>query len=255
MKAMIVLAFLLAQPALAAKKSLPARYIDLLPYVQEAPDQGETNTCWFQASTGAMELLLNKKHNIKAPKKGGRFDLSESFMIYAKDFYDPENPPQHFIEEVVQRFNSGEAVLEKDWPFISKDEDGNDTQRAWWKHEKFDELPRIKVPKIKTELLFAKGRKYATHVLEAEDLLAIKKALVTRKSPVIVNYNDDGYWHVILIVGFDDNRAGECYELEKEECNKKGSFYVRDSDGKRFTRRAYNWFLIKGNAAAAVELK
>src|SRR5690606_17960723 len=41
--------------------SLPSEHLDLLPYLQPAPDQGETNTCLFVSSTGAVELLLNQK--------------------------------------------------------------------------------------------------------------------------------------------------------------------------------------------------
>jgi hypothetical protein len=238
----------------APAKDRPSRYLDLLPFVQAAPNQGETNSCWFQASTGAMELLLNKKYNIRAPKKNGRFDLSESFLINQRDYIDRENPPTHFIEEVVTRFNHGEAVLNKHWPFNAFNEDGTDSFASWNKHENFDELPRLKVPKVKTEFLFARGKKYATGVLRSEDIETIKMTLFKKKSPVIVNYNDDGYWHVVLIVGYDDNRQGECYEIERKDC-KKGSFYVRDSNGHRWNRRAYNWFLENGNAAAVIELR
>ncbi len=92
-------------------------------------------------------------------------------------------------------------------------------------------------------------------MLKPQDIEAVKAALVTYKSPVIVNYNDDGYWHVVLIVGYDNKVKGQCYEISPEECNKRGSFYVRDSNGKRFEARAYNWFLYNGNAAAVVKLK
>jgi C1A family cysteine protease len=234
--------------------SRPSRFVDLIPHVQPAPDQGETNTCWFMASTGAMELLLNKKHNIKNPKVGGKFDLSESFTIWQKDYYDSENPPSHFIEYIVRRFNHGEAILNKVWPYNAYNSDGTDNYTVWNRHPDFHELPRIEVPKVKTELLFARGKRYATGVLEEKDLELIKTTLFNKKSPIIVNYNDDGYWHVILIVGYDDKRKGDCYEIAPEDCS-TGAFYVRDSNGKRWERRAYNWFLEKGNAAAVVELE
>lgn len=83
----------------------------------------------------------------------------------------------------------------------------------------------------------------------------MKKTMAEKKAPLIVNYNDDGYWHVVLIVGYNDRTKGSCYELEKTECNQRGAFAVRDSDGKRYEWRAYNWFLKYGNAAAVVELK
>jgi len=233
---------------------MSSKHVDLLPYVQGAPDQGESNTCWFMASTGAMELLLNKKYQVKYPKKNGPYDLSESFLIWQDEYQDAENPPYHFIESLVKKFNHGEAILHKNWTFNAYNPDGTYNYHVWSKHSNLEALPRIKVPKIKTELLFSKGRRYATGVLNDEDIKVIKSALVKSNSPIIVNYNDDDYWHVVLIVGFDDDKMGFCYEIEKEEC-RKGAFYVRDSNGKKWELRSYDWFRLKGNAAAVVQLK
>lgn len=256
MKQLIIWSLILAAfPLQARPRRFPEKFTDLLKFVQAAPDQGETNTCWFVASTGAMELLLNQKDRIRHPKPNGKNDLAESYLIWQKDWWSAENPPKHFIEEVVQRFNHGEAVEHKHWPFMAYHSDGSDNMEVWNRHIDFLTLPRRTVPPVATELLFARGKKYATYVLNPEDIQAVKQALVTNKAPVIVNYNDDGYWHVVLIVGFDDNKQGSCYELEAEECNAKGAFYVRDSNGLRYEARAYNWFLYRGNAAAVVKLK
>lgn len=252
---LLILLFLSTIPSAWARRNLPERYIELLKYVQPAPDQGETNTCWFMASTGAMELLLNKKEKIRHPKVGGKYDLAESFLIWQPDYRDSEARPEHFIEEMVLRFNHGEAVHNSYWPYTAFNSDGTDNMDVWARHAEFPMLPRINVPAVKTKLLFARGKKWDTYVLQAEDVTTVKAALVRYKSPIIINYNDDGYWHVVLIVGYDDRRKGECYELEAAECNEKGLFYVRDSNGKRYDGRAYNWFLNKANAAAVVELK
>lgn len=232
----------------------PEKYLDLLKYVQQSPNQGETNTCWFMASTGAMELLLNQKHDIKKPKRNGPYDLSESFLIWQNDFYDAADPQEHFIEEVIARFNHGEAILNKHWRYDAMYWNGRPDYRVWNAHPQMDTLPRIKVPQIKSELLFARGKKWDTFVLEESDVEKVKTVLWEKKAPIIINYNDDGFWHVVLIVGYDDQKQGVCYEIEKKDC-KKGSFVVRDSDGMRYQYRAYNWFLQKANAAAVVELK
>ncbi len=253
-KTLLLLIGLLALNTLWAA-SLPQKYTELLPYVQAAPDQGDTNTCWFMASTGAMELLLNKRDQIKNPIPFGRYDLAESFLIWQNNFRDRENPPQHFIEEVVKRFNYGEAIHQSAWPFHAYNSDGTTNDDVWNIHPNFKTLPRLQVPQVKTQLLFSRGRKYDTYVLKQEDVQKVKEALVRTASPIIINYNDDGYWHVILIVGYDDTLKGDCYELDEDECNELGSFYVRDSNGKRIEARAYNWFLIKANAAATVGLK
>lgn len=253
MKQMILLAIALYSTGVMA--SLPVRYTELLPYVQEAPDQGDTNTCWFMASTGAMELLLNKRDGITNPVKGGKNDLAESFIIWQKSFYNPENPSRSFIEEVVKNFNWGEAVHISEWPYNAYNSDGTPNWSVWNKHPHFGDLPRVQVPQVETVFLFSRGKRWATYVLKEEDVQKVKEALVKYQSPVIINYNDDGFWHVILIVGYDDQVSGDCYETPENECNKTGSFYIRDSFGVRYEARAYNWFLTHGNAAAVVKLK
>lgn len=251
----MITAFCLALISLnSVAATLPSKYTELIRFIQPAPDQGETNTCLFIASTGAMELLLNRKHNIRSPKKNGPYDLSESFLIHQYNFRDRLDPQEHFIEGALAKFNHGEAILNRDWP-VPLDSSGVAEMDIWNLHPEYRTLPRLNVPAIKSELLFSRGRKWATEVLRAEDIETVKRALIERRSPVIINYNDDGYWHVVLIVGYSDRAKGSCYELEKEECNKRGAFAVRDSDGKRYEFRAYNWFLKYANAAAVVELK
>ena len=243
--------FVFTTPLLA----LPEAHTELLPYVQQAPDQGDTNTCWFVASTGAMELLLNKQYEITEPLPGGPFDLAESFIIWQKNFIERNNSPQHFIEEVVRRFNHGEAVHISEWPFVAFNENGTRNMGVWNRHPQFTKLARIQVPQVRTELLFARGRKYSMRVLRSADIELMKKTLVEKNAPLIINYNDNGFWHVALIVGYDDSAPGKCYEVADKECQKTGSFYVRDSKGIRIEARSYSWFLINGNAAAVVELK
>ena len=74
----------------------PDSYTELLDYVQEAPDQGETNTCLFVASTGAMELIANKEMGIKNPRPFGIYDLSESYVIWASDTQQKECEREFF---------------------------------------------------------------------------------------------------------------------------------------------------------------
>lgn len=240
---------------LPAPHTEAASFRDLLPYVQTAPDQGNTNTCWFVASTGVMELLLNRKYGIVDPEPGAPFDLSESYIIWQRNYIDRLNPHQHFVEEVVRRFNHGEAVHINDWPFSAFNADGSDNMKVWNRHPEFFKLPRLQVPRVKTELLFARGRKWAMRVLRPADIELMKKTMLERQAPLIVNYNDNSFWHVVVIVGFDDEAEGECYEVPEKECQKKGAFFVRDSNGTRFEARSYSWFLINGNAAALVDLE
>jgi hypothetical protein len=226
---------------------IPSSYTELLDYVQEAPDQGETNTCLFVASTGAIELLANKLNHIKNPEVGGTFDLSESFVIHL-----PFSRSKSFLDDPVQRFK-GKAVHINDWPFDAWIGSAINYS-VWNRHPQFQELPRIKVPNVESLKLFQYGNKWSTNVIGQEELDMIKEALWKYKSPVLVNYNDESYWHVILIVGHDDHLPGECYDTDPKECeNSVGSFYIRDSFGVKVELRDYNWFRVKGNAAYVIK--
>jgi C1A family cysteine protease len=226
----------------------PVAYTELLDYVQEAPDQGETNTCLFMASTGAMELIANKVNGIKNPEPGGPFDLSESWLVWASN-----TVTKGFWDTPVLRFNNGYGVHANDWPYEAWN-DNAINQSVWSKHPNFSRLPKVTLPKIETITLFQKGGRWSTNVIGKAEIEQIKEALWKYKSPVLVNYNDEDYWHVILIVGYDDNLTGECYDNDPKVCASDiGSFYIRDSFGIKVEVRDYDWFRVKGNAAFVVK--
>ena len=71
----------LAFAGLNVEGGLPSHYTGLNDYVLVAPNQGQVNTCLFMASTGAMEILLNKKMGIHHPQVNGPTDISERYTI------------------------------------------------------------------------------------------------------------------------------------------------------------------------------
>lgn len=235
----------------ADSENLPSRYDELLDFVQPAPQQGKTGTCLFVASTGAMELIANFRAGIKKPKPYGRYDLSESFIIRAPNLR--ENKKKSFWEKPVLRFNHGFGIHVDHWPFEGwRDREVNDDVWSW---RDINDFPKIDLPRIETKLLFDIGNKWATYVLEQLHIDLIKKALVKYRSPVLVNYNHDGFWHSILILGYDDELPGACLFTSEDECEEtEGSFYVRDSaEGMPITVRDYDWFRINGNAAVLIK--
>lgn len=239
---------LFATTAMARPKS----YTELLDYVIEAPDQGETATCLFHGSTGAMEILANKKHGLKHQRPGDRFDLAEQFLMWQKS-----QPAAHRVVAQVVKFNWGEAIHASDLPFSAWNPDGSVNNRVWNYPRDFEDLPRLEVPKIETETLFVRGGKWDTYVLKPGDIEAIKQALWKHKSPILVNYNDEGFWHVITIIGYDDTvQDAACYDTPQEECEKTrdGALYIRDSFGVPTEIRDADWFRVKGNAAFVVRL-
>lgn len=239
--------FILASTTAFAR---PTSYTELLDYVQEAPDQGDTNTCLFVASTGAMELIANKVNGIKDPQPFGKYDLSESFVINA-----PNTVVKSFFETPVLKFNNGYGINIKDWPYEAWNGAAVNSS-VWNRHPQMSKLPRVELPQVETIKLFQFGNKWSTYVLNDSHVDQIKEALWKYKSPIIINYNDEDYWHVILIVGYDDNLPGECYDTDPKECEGDiGSFYVRDSFGVKVELRDYDWFKVKANAAAVVKAK
>lgn len=228
---------------------LPSSYTELLDFVQPGPHQGKTGTCLFVASTGAMELLANKLHDIRNPKEFGPYDLSEPYLIHAP-YITP--PGKSFFEGPVYKFNQGFGISAQEWLFVAWDE--GRVNRSAWANQDYSRMTPVPLPEVETIKLFNKDNRYATNVLDHEHIQEIKEALVKYKSPVLVNYKDNKYWHVILIVGYDNKAEGECYQISEDECQEtRGSFYVRDSFGKVYELRDYDWFKAKGNAAFVVK--
>jgi hypothetical protein len=231
--------------------ALPDKFTELLDYVQEAPDQAGSASCLYVASTGAMELIANKKDDIKNPVPYGKYDLAESFLIQAPVY---ESKGKYMWEIPVLKFNRGFGIHIHDWPY--EPWDGTDESDEVWRTRDWQNLPHVSLPEVETIPLFVKGTRWSTNVLTDADVLAVKEALVTHHAPVLINYNDTGYWHVILIVGYDDNLPGSCYQITPEECGEqKGAFYVRDSFGVPVELRDFDWFRVKGNASFVVKEK
>jgi len=253
MKRNFILLLAIACISFSVKASVNAskKHISLLPFVQEAPDQGDTATCLFMGSTGSVELLLNKKYNIRYPEAGDLFDLSERFTINHSTRYSGS-----WHQMGVARFNDGWSISINDLAFSAWTTTGQVNRTVWSRPNDFYKLPRVEFSeRFKTTKLFVKGRnRYSKYVLKSSDLQSIKDALDTYDSPVLVNYNHNGWWHVVNIVGYDDGAKGECLHTPSTECKGIGAFYVRDSLGKNTHLRDYDWFRINGNAAFLVEM-
>lgn len=237
----------------SAYANLPAKYTELLTYMQPAPDQGKTNTCLYVATTGAVELLLNKKYDVRNPVVGGRFDISERFALSMREAYSYTT----WHTYVLPRFNFGWFIHVNDLPFNAYNSEGENNPTVWQIPKDFYHLPRRPLTeKFEFQKLFIRGDRYDRYVLHDEDIATVKKALVETQSPVLINYNDEGWWHAVLIVGYDDTVKGDCYTIDEIECEGIGAFIVRDSDpiGMKSPVRNYNWLRVNGNAALIVKL-
>lgn len=231
--------------------NLPNNYTNLLKYVQEAPDQGDTAACLFMATTGAVELLLNKQYNITYPRSGDINDISERFTLNNKVRYSGT-----WHQTAVPRFNQGWAIHINDLEFEAWNTDGSVNRRVWSKPRDWNKLPRMNIKEqFTSKKLFVRGRnRYSQYVIKKGDIEKIKNTLVETESPVLINYNHNHWWHAVLIVGYDDKAKGECLHTPEVECSGKGAFWVRDSLGKETHLRDYDWFRVNGNAAFSVTL-
>ncbi|MBC7396410.1 MAG: hypothetical protein H7333_03110 [Bdellovibrionales bacterium] len=232
---------------------LPSSFRALNDYVIPSPNQSEAGTCAFMAATGAMEILLNKKLGIHHPVVGGETDLSERFTIVSPA---SNTVPKAWYEEMFLKFNNGVAVLFKDMPFEFYTENGDQDFGVWGMPSNYLTAPRIKLPPVETVLLFSLGNQYSRLVLDQSHVEMVKAALVKYQSPVIAVGNDEEFWHVVVITGYDDNAEdGTCYELASTVCKgKKGIFFVRDSFGTRLEKRSYEWFIRRQNSASVAKL-
>jgi hypothetical protein len=232
--------------------ALPASYIELNDYVVKAPNQGQVNTCLFMAATGAMEILLSKKLGIKNPEVNGPTDISERYTISENN---SNTRSRSWFEDAFLKFDSGEAILTRDLPFESFTEFGDINDSVWNMPGRFSTAPRMSLPRIDTVFLFSVGTKYSRGVLDQSHVEQVKNALVQYQSPVITIGNDEDFWHVTVITGYDDQKIGDCYELDSKVCQgKRGVFYVRDSFGKKLEERSYEWFIRRQNSAAVAKL-
>jgi len=231
--------------------ALPESYTELNDYVVPAPNQGQVDTCLFMASTGAMEILLSKKLGIKNPQANGETDLSERYLISEGGSYRSKS----WFENAFLKFDSGVAVLNRNLPFESFTSGGTINYAVWNMPAAFHTAPRINLPKVDTVFLFSVGTRYSRGVLDSSYVEKVKEALVKYQSPVLTVGNDEDYWHVTVITGYDDTQTGDCYELDSKVCvGKKGVFYVRDSFGTRLEKRSYEWFIRRQNSAAVAKL-
>lgn len=230
-----------------------AKHESLLPFVFSAPNQYDAGSCAYMAATGSMEILLNQKDKISKLDYSGKNNLSEAFLMNIGGGGVP-----YFHTDAVYTFNvHGAGLPDSKLPFVLS---GKSAQKNWkrkipsdWKSNATD------TPQVDRTVLFYDpprdaNSKWNVALLDDSMVERIKYVLRMTNSPVLVVYNHNGYWHVSIVVGYDDSHAhGECpmvhagiKALKKQKksklvqriqahmkklggCSKKGAFFVRDS--------------------------
>ncbi|MBF0361663.1 MAG: hypothetical protein HQK49_11665 [Oligoflexia bacterium] len=213
----------------------------LEPYIFASPNQDEAGSCLFMALTGAMEIILNKEITQEQRIYEGMSDLSERYLMNASDLASASNNTNtnndtnndekiyNWRTDTIYTYNyfSG-ALLNRDFRYTTgwykeidgelmvakKGEEGATYGTYYnWINGITDELmkKKIPVPKVARELIFVdtNNDQWNTGVMTDATIKRIKERLTARNSPTLIIYNHYGYWHAVLIVGYDDEKVTE----------------------------------------------
>lgn len=263
----------------------------LLKYVIPAPNQEDAGSCHYMASTGAMEILLNQEKDrdgLGVDKRlNGSTDLSEAYLM---------NIPESNGDKItglrkILGFNNadGRGLSNSRFPFWNS-ANGNKARDNWNRevvHEADISTPEVMIHNIYGGSSISDGSKWDVAVFSDREIEAVKEEL-RKDRPVLVTYNHFGYWHVVVIAGFDDTISQGCswvtqfienkgsgtsfpkYQAAVKEaleanggCRTTGVFYVRDSLGwggdadraTSYSPRSYEWLRYLGNHAYSVSVK
>ncbi|EQC44335.1 hypothetical protein [Bacteriovorax sp. Seq25_V] len=199
---------------------------DLLPYIMPVPDQEDAGSCLYMSLTGTMEWWNNYLNDLTGDQ---RQDLSERYYMALMKESIGQSRISNWRTDNIERVNEySKLALNKQYPYTksyfkynddgdrihtSKDDEKADygTSYNWISYKKevdakFDhEL--VTLPKFNRDVIYADPNKNQWAVASApKDIVSqIKHALVTNKAPVNVIYTHHGFWHAVIIVGFNDH--------------------------------------------------
>ncbi len=254
---------------------------ELNQFVLPSPDQQDAGSCLYMASTGALEVLLNKDPRTRDLKSEGRSDISERFLMNISARADSKS----WLTDAILEFNQFGAVRNNDYRYTkgwlkesggasvpsSRGSEGAiySTRYNWLDDlNSTVEAKAIDVPTIRRNIIYQdpSANQWNTGIMRPSDIDKIKNHLRTKKTPVIFVYNHYGYWHAVAIVGFDDSKShGECpfaksyiqqmrnsprqleyiqkveSSMAQNGCSTKGVFYVRDSIYRGDARNLYDY--------------
>lgn len=209
---------------------LSTGFNSLLPYMLPSPDQGDAGTCLFMAHTGVIEWWLAKSAGQQYPQIAGDFDLSERLSANLKTLAIGSDSVNNWRTDTIYRFNSlGYSFRNSDYPFTqgwySRNELNQrvptraDAQGAYyginynWIAE-FQNLnaPKVMLPKFKREVLYADPSQNQWNITGApKDIVeTVKRKLKENNAPIITIYNHMGYWHTVVILGYNDSLETDC---------------------------------------------
>jgi len=239
-------------------------YSDLVDYVLSSPDQEEAGTCLYMALTGTAEFFLAQKNSNLSRRSRGPVDLSERYTMNIS-----LNETDNWKTDTIYQFNmnNSRSVLDQTYPFrkgwyIETDSGKKEvapntpdssygTSFSWIiDKDALNEIDKyVRLPKFDREVIFADPESNQWNVGVTPDGIVedIKFKLIERQAPVQVIYNHYGYWHAVMIVGFDDTAETDCeftkgfYEhmVNEADENYKKAQSSMDSKRKKYFMNKY----------------
>ncbi|GIL17355.1 MAG: hypothetical protein BroJett040_11060 [Oligoflexia bacterium] len=194
---------------------------ELIPYVTASPDQEEAGTCLFMSLTGAVEWWLHRIYNQTFVPEGN-LDLSERWWVNLSTYDKHTENINNWNTDGIYLFNSTAAVLNRDYRFTKgwyvegKDEfepAAPNTPGAIYDagYNWIDDSAKVRghfvrLPTFSRRVIYADPDENPWEIGKAPSTIVerVKQALVEEKSPVQVIYNHQGYWHSVIVLGFDD---------------------------------------------------
>ena len=192
----------------------------LLPFVSLAPYQEGAGSCLFMSHTGAVELLLNQRFN-------GKFDLSERYFMNIEKSGIGVELMKNWRTDTILRLNATKKFyLNKDFKFskgfyktvngvrVYTNEDENDPKVKYGTKWNWvvdlgslvsSDITPVHLPYMDRAVLFEDPAENQWNVGTAPKNIVAKvtMAMKRREAPVEVIYNHHGFWHAVLIVGFN----------------------------------------------------
>lgn len=216
-----VQSFALLDPGPGARRG----YTELLSYVLPSPNQEEAGSCLYMSLTGIGEWWLARLNPNSHRVSDGDFDLSERYLMNLSGVDEASSPVANWKTDSIFLFaaESEGALRNRDYRFTKgwfvETEDSYvratagtpgaelGTQINWMDERSgVGRVERVKMPEFQRSVLFADPQSNQWNVGIAPDELVakMKAALRQNKAPLHVLYNHYGYWHAVMVVGYDD---------------------------------------------------
>ncbi len=194
-----------------------------VPYVMPTPYQENAGSCLFMSHTAVAETLVNERRNrLGYPN----IDLSERYFMNLSKADIGDNLIDNWITDTIYRLNATKKMyLNRDFPYMKgwyrpigngqrvfaqpNEQGAYYGVRANWVVD-LDSLakkPSYDLPTFKRDILFEdpKGNRWNVGTAPKDIVQRVKNALNTKKGPVTVIYNHTGFWHAVMIAGYNDN--------------------------------------------------